>query len=143
MPERSNFQQSVLFEDEVIALRSNPFNNIIPSAQIAQNANLSDIFRFEFEANESPFLLSNAAVNEQKAITAIYTKATELKISYQEQYTIVPAMCNTFNKQLEKALVFEFEEKKEMPLTETYMALGSTSNWAEETEQKIFEELRE
>ncbi|KAG9300890.1 hypothetical protein G9A89_015346 [Geosiphon pyriformis] len=26
-----------------------------------------------------------------------------------------------------------------MPLTETYMALGSTSNWAEETEQKIFE----
>ncbi|KAG9298326.1 hypothetical protein G9A89_002814 [Geosiphon pyriformis] len=29
-----------------------------------------------------------------------------------------------------------------MPLTEIYMALGSTSNWAEETEQKIFEESR-
>ncbi|KAG9304036.1 hypothetical protein G9A89_005946 [Geosiphon pyriformis] len=29
-----------------------------------------------------------------------------------------------------------------MPLTETYMALGSTSNWAEETEQEIFEESR-
>ncbi|KAG9295797.1 hypothetical protein G9A89_009026 [Geosiphon pyriformis] len=29
-----------------------------------------------------------------------------------------------------------------MPLTETYMALGSTSNWAEKTEQGIFEELR-
>ncbi|KAG9301444.1 hypothetical protein G9A89_018116 [Geosiphon pyriformis] len=29
-----------------------------------------------------------------------------------------------------------------MPLTETYMALGSTFNWAEETEQEIFEESR-
>ncbi|KAG9290688.1 hypothetical protein G9A89_011651 [Geosiphon pyriformis] len=29
-----------------------------------------------------------------------------------------------------------------MSLTETYMALGSTSNWAEETEQKIFKESR-
>ncbi|KAG9299093.1 hypothetical protein G9A89_020406 [Geosiphon pyriformis] len=29
-----------------------------------------------------------------------------------------------------------------MPLIETYMALGSTSNWAEETEQKIFEEFK-
>ncbi|KAG9305950.1 hypothetical protein G9A89_016603 [Geosiphon pyriformis] len=29
-----------------------------------------------------------------------------------------------------------------MPLTETYMAFGSTSNWAKETEQKIFEETR-
>ncbi|KAG9290690.1 hypothetical protein G9A89_011653 [Geosiphon pyriformis] len=208
--------------------------------QIAQNANLSDIFPFEFEANESPFLLSNAAVNEQKAITAMYTEATvkrkpihlildsgsagsiityqlmqqfkrnvnrpaqtvivtadgmkkipvgeiddfsfsingitipvkvfvmdalqyqalvrndwllkananlnwetqELKISYQRQYTIVPVTCGTFNKCSEKALVFEFEEEKEMPLTETYMALGSTSNWAEETEQKIFKESR-
>ncbi|KAG9284435.1 hypothetical protein G9A89_023692 [Geosiphon pyriformis] len=162
----------------IAALKSNLSNNTIPPAQIAQNANLSDIFPFEFEANESPFLLSNAAVNEQKAITAIYTKATvekkpirlildsrsagtqtvivtadgmkktpvgeidnfpftidritipvkvlvmdtpqyqalvrndwllkananldwetqELKISYQEQYTIVPATYDTFNK---------------------------------------------
>ncbi|KAG9303051.1 hypothetical protein G9A89_022140 [Geosiphon pyriformis] len=169
-----------------------------------------------FETNESPFLLSNAAANEQKAITVMYTKATveekpirlildsgsarsiiiyqtvdrpaqtvivtaddmkktpvgeidnfsftidgitipvkvlvmdapqyqalELKISYQEQYTIVPAICGIFNKQSEKALVFEFEEEKKMPLTETYMALGSPSNWAEETEQKIFKESRE
>ncbi|KAG9307594.1 hypothetical protein G9A89_023159 [Geosiphon pyriformis] len=29
-----------------------------------------------------------------------------------------------------------------MPLTETYMALGSTSNWAEKTKQEIFEESR-
>ncbi|KAG9287802.1 hypothetical protein G9A89_017397 [Geosiphon pyriformis] len=46
------------------------------TSQIAQNANLSDIFSFEFEANESPFLLRNAAANEQKAITTMYTKAT-------------------------------------------------------------------
>ncbi|KAG9302187.1 hypothetical protein G9A89_020621 [Geosiphon pyriformis] len=225
IPEKSDFQQTALSEGEVAAPKSNPFNHTIPPAQIAQNANLSNIFPFEFEANESPFLLSNAAINEQKAITAMYTEATvkgkpihlildsgsagnrpaqtvivtadgmkktpvgeidnflftidgiiipvkvlvmdapqyqalvgndwllkanaylnwetqELKISYQEQYTIVPATCSTFNKQSEKAPVFEFKEEKEMPLTETYMALRSPSNWAEKTEQEIFEELR-
>ncbi|KAG9294235.1 hypothetical protein G9A89_021594 [Geosiphon pyriformis] len=71
-----DFQQTVLSEDEVAVLRSNPSNHTIPPAQIAQNANLSDIFPFEFEANESSFLLSNAAVNEQKAITAMYTEVT-------------------------------------------------------------------
>ncbi|KAG9303132.1 hypothetical protein G9A89_005090 [Geosiphon pyriformis] len=166
-------------------------------------------------SNKSPFLLSNAAVNEQKAITAMYTEATvegkpirlildngsagtrmvivtadgmkktpvgeiddfpftingitipvkvlvmdafqyqalvrnnwllkananlnwetqELKILYQEQYIIVPATC-------EKAPVFEFEEEKEMPPTKTYMAFRSPSNWAEKTEQEIFEESR-
>ncbi|KAG9290731.1 hypothetical protein G9A89_011694 [Geosiphon pyriformis] len=202
IPEKSDFQQTAPFEDEVAAPRSNPSNHTILPAQIAQNANLSNIFSFEFEANESPFLLSNTAVNEQKTITAIPAqtvivtansmkktpvgeinnfpfsingitipvkilvmdapqyqalvgndwlfkananlnwKTQELKISYQRQYTIVPAICNIFNKQSEKAPVFEFEEKKEMPLAETYMALGSTFNWAEETEQKIFEESR-
>ncbi|KAG9303439.1 hypothetical protein G9A89_013765 [Geosiphon pyriformis] len=29
-----------------------------------------------------------------------------------------------------------------MPFIETYMALGSPSNWAEETEQEIFKESR-
>ncbi|KAG9307154.1 hypothetical protein G9A89_016982 [Geosiphon pyriformis] len=174
MPEESDFQQSTLSEGKIAAPRSNSFNNTIPSAQIAQNANLSDIFLFEFKANESSFLLSNAAANKQKAITAMYTEATliqqlqrtvdrpaqtvivtadgmkktpvrkidnfsftidgitisvkvlvmdapqyqalvgndwlfkvhanldwatqELKILYQEQYTIVPATCSTFNK---------------------------------------------
>ncbi|KAG9305368.1 hypothetical protein G9A89_011501 [Geosiphon pyriformis] len=199
IPEESDFQQPAFSEGKVAAPKSNPSNNTIPSAQIAQNANFSDIFPFEFETNKSPFLLSNAAANEQKTITAMYTKATveeklirlildsgsagsiityqliqqlqrtidrpaqtviitadgmkktpvreidnflfiideitilELKISYQEQYTIVSATC---------VPVFEFEEEKEMLLTKTYMALGSTSNWAEETEQKIFEESR-
>ncbi|KAG9291060.1 hypothetical protein G9A89_012932 [Geosiphon pyriformis] len=74
--EKSDFQQTALSKDEVAAPRLNPSNHTIPPAQIAQNTNLSDIFPFEFEANESPFLLSNAAVNEQKAITAMYTEAT-------------------------------------------------------------------
>ncbi|KAG9284594.1 hypothetical protein G9A89_004636 [Geosiphon pyriformis] len=76
IPEESDFQQTALSESEVVVPRSNPFNHTIPPTQIAQNANLSNIFPFEFEANESPFLLSNTAVNEQKAITAIYTEAT-------------------------------------------------------------------
>ncbi|KAG9286867.1 hypothetical protein G9A89_012417 [Geosiphon pyriformis] len=170
---------------KIAAPRSNPSNNTIPPAQIVQNANLSDIFPFEFEANKLPFLLSNTAANKQKAITAMYTEATlmqqfqktvdrpaqtvivtangmkktpvekidnflftingitisvkvlvmdasqyqalELKISYQGQYTIV----------LATSPVFEFEEKKEMPLTETYMAIGLTSNWTEKTERKF------
>ncbi|KAG9304600.1 hypothetical protein G9A89_020164 [Geosiphon pyriformis] len=76
IPEGSDFQQTALFEGEAAALKSNPSNNTIPPAQIAQNANLSDIFLFEFEANKLPFLLSNAAANKQKAITAMYTEAT-------------------------------------------------------------------
>ncbi|KAG9285635.1 hypothetical protein G9A89_009275 [Geosiphon pyriformis] len=58
-------------QDEIATPRSNSSNNIIPPAQIVQNANLSDIFPFEFEANELLFLLSNTAANKQKAITAI------------------------------------------------------------------------
>ncbi|KAG9299808.1 hypothetical protein G9A89_013168 [Geosiphon pyriformis] len=77
-----------------------------------------------------------------KANANLDWETQELKILYQKQYTIVSATCGTFNKQLKKAPVFEFEEEKEMPLTETYMALGLTSNWAEETKQKIFEESR-
>ncbi|KAG9294903.1 hypothetical protein G9A89_003243 [Geosiphon pyriformis] len=76
IPEESDFQQTALSEGKVAAPKSNSSNHTILPAQIVQNANLSDIFLFEFEANESPFLLSNAAVNEQKAITAMYTEAT-------------------------------------------------------------------
>ncbi|KAG9298095.1 hypothetical protein G9A89_004959 [Geosiphon pyriformis] len=238
--QKSNFQQTALFESKTAAPRQNSSNNTISPARIAQNTNLSDIFPFEFEANELPSLLSNVAVNKQKAITAMYTEADvegkpirlildnesagsiiiyqliqqlqqtvdkpaqtviitadsmkktpvrkidnflftidgitipvkvlvmdapqyqalikndwflktnanldweiqELKISYQGQHIIVSATCRTFNKQSEKVPVLEFEEEKEMPLTEIYMALGSTSNWAEKTEQEIFEKSR-
>ncbi|KAG9301498.1 hypothetical protein G9A89_008350 [Geosiphon pyriformis] len=143
IPEESDFQQPALSEGKVAAPRSNLFNNTIPPAQIAQNANLSDIFPFEFEANKSLFLFSNVTANEQRALVGkdwlLKTNANlnwetqKLKISYQGQYTIIPVT----------SPVFEFEEEKKIPLTETYMALGSTSNWAEETEQKIFEESRE
>ncbi|KAG9292931.1 hypothetical protein G9A89_016293 [Geosiphon pyriformis] len=75
IPEESDFQQTALSEGKVAAPRSNPSNHNILPAQIAQNANLSDIFLFEFEANKSPFLFNNTAVNQQKAITAMYTEA--------------------------------------------------------------------
>ncbi|KAG9288602.1 hypothetical protein G9A89_006703 [Geosiphon pyriformis] len=51
------------------------YHTALSEARIAENANLSDIFFFKFEANESLFLLSNAAANEQKAIMAMYTEA--------------------------------------------------------------------
>ncbi|KAG9287174.1 hypothetical protein G9A89_003022 [Geosiphon pyriformis] len=77
MPEEQDFCHTVLSEGRAVAQQQNPFYTptTIPPARIAKNANLSDIFPFEFEANELPFLLSNAVANEQKAITAMYTKA--------------------------------------------------------------------
>ncbi|KAG9287377.1 hypothetical protein G9A89_023749 [Geosiphon pyriformis] len=209
MPEEQDFHHTALSEDRAAAQQqqnSSYTSTTIPPARIAENANLSDIFSFEFEANKSLFLLSNAAANEQKAIMAMYTEA-EVKgktirlildsgsagsiITYQlmqqlkrnvdrpaqtviitandmkktpvgeidnfpftlngitipikvlvidaPQYqALVPAICNTFNKHSEKAPAFEFELEEEKPLIETFMALKSTSNWANETEQEHF-----
>ncbi|KAG9303291.1 hypothetical protein G9A89_013617 [Geosiphon pyriformis] len=77
IPEEQNFCHTALSEDKAAAQQQNSSYTptTIPSARIAENANLSDIFPFEFEANESSFLLSNAAANEQKDITAMYTEA--------------------------------------------------------------------
>ncbi|KAG9294539.1 hypothetical protein G9A89_008650 [Geosiphon pyriformis] len=77
MPEEQDFHHTALSEGRAAAQQQNPSYTltIIPPARIAENTNLSDIFPFEFEANESPFLLSNVTANEQKAIMAIYTKA--------------------------------------------------------------------
>ncbi|KAG9284671.1 hypothetical protein G9A89_003631 [Geosiphon pyriformis] len=239
MPEEQDFYHTALSEGRAAAQQQqNPSYTLttIPPARIAKNANLSDIFSFEFEANESPFLLSNAATNEQKAIMAMYTEAKvkrktihlilnsgsarsiiiyqliqqlkknvdrpaqtvivtangmkktpvgeidnfpftfdgitipvkvlvmnapqyqaligndwlqkananlnwetqELTISYQGQHAQVPATCGTFNKSSEKAPAFEFEPEEEKPLIETFMAFGSMSNWADETEQEHF-----
>ncbi|KAG9293024.1 hypothetical protein G9A89_016386 [Geosiphon pyriformis] len=77
MSEEQDFHHTTLSEGRDIAQQQNSFYTpiTIPLARIAENANLSDIFPFEFEANKSPFLLSNAAANKQKAITAMYTEA--------------------------------------------------------------------
>ncbi|KAG9292523.1 hypothetical protein G9A89_002158 [Geosiphon pyriformis] len=77
MSEEQDFYHTAPSEDRATAQQQNLFHNrttILP-VQIAENANLSDIFPFEFEANESLFLLSNVAANKQKAITAMYTEA--------------------------------------------------------------------
>ncbi|KAG9285511.1 hypothetical protein G9A89_006499 [Geosiphon pyriformis] len=238
IPEEQNFHHTVLSEGRAAARQQNSSytpTTILP-ARIAENANLSDIFSFKFEANESPFLLSNVATNKQKAITVMYTEAEvegkpiclildsgsagsiityqlmqqlkrnvdrlaktvivtadgikktpvgeidnfpftldriiisvkilvmntpqyqalirnnwlqkananlnwetqELTISYQGQHTQVSVTCDTFNKCSEKAPAFEFELEEEKPIIETFMALGSTSNWADETEQQYF-----
>ncbi|KAG9303269.1 hypothetical protein G9A89_013595 [Geosiphon pyriformis] len=171
LQKESDFQQTA---GVIAAPKSNPSNHTILLAQIAQNANLSDIFPFEFEANKLPFLLSNAAVNEQKTITVMYTEATmEGKpiclildsgsagsiITYQ----LIQQLKQNVDRSAQTVIVTADDMKKtpigeidnfsftidritipvkEMPLTETYMALGLPSNWAEETEQEIFEESR-
>ncbi|KAG9306651.1 hypothetical protein G9A89_004198 [Geosiphon pyriformis] len=217
MPEEQNSYHTALLEGRATAQQQNLFYNhtTIPPVRIAENTNFSNIFSFEFEANESPFLLSSAAANKQKAITAIYTEAEtekklihlildsgsariiviadgmkktpvgeidnflftlngitipvkvlvmdalqyqalvgndwlqkantkldwktqELQISYQGQHARVPVTCSTFNKCSEKAPAFEFELEEEKPIIKTFMALGSTSNWANKTEQQYF-----
>ncbi|KAG9307765.1 hypothetical protein G9A89_023330 [Geosiphon pyriformis] len=78
MPEEQDFHHIASSEGRAAAQQQqNPSHNhtTIPPARITENANLSDIFPFEFEANELPFLLSNATANEQKAITAMYAEA--------------------------------------------------------------------
>ncbi|KAG9302991.1 hypothetical protein G9A89_007698 [Geosiphon pyriformis] len=74
----------------------------------------------------------------QKANANLNWETQELTISYQGQHARIPAICGTFNKHSEKAPAFEFEPKEEKPIIETFMALGSTSNWADETEQEHF-----
>ncbi|KAG9293802.1 hypothetical protein G9A89_019140 [Geosiphon pyriformis] len=191
MPEEQDFYHITLSEGRAVAQQQNSSytSTTIPSARIAENTNLSDIFPFKFEANESPFLLSNTAANKQKAITVMYTEAEvegkpihlildsgstgsiityqlmqqlkrnvdqpaqtvivtadgikktstqELTISYQEQHTQVPVTCDTFNKCSKKAPAFEFEPEEEKPIIKTFMTLGSTSNWADKTEQQYF-----
>ncbi|KAG9307688.1 hypothetical protein G9A89_023253 [Geosiphon pyriformis] len=170
MPEKQNFYHTAPSKGRAAAQQQNPSytSTTISPARIAENANLSNIFPFEFEANESPFLLSNAAANEQKAITAMYTKAEvlvmdapqyqalvrndwfqkantkldweiqELQLSYQGQHTRVSATCSTFNKHSEKAPAFKSKPEEEKPIIEMFMTLGSTSNWADETEQQYF-----
>ncbi|KAG9304590.1 hypothetical protein G9A89_020154 [Geosiphon pyriformis] len=164
MPEEQDFHHTALSEGRAAIQQQNPSYTptTIPPARIAENANLSDIFSFKFEANESLFLLSNTAANKQKAITAMYTKAevkekairlildsgsAESIITYQlmqqlkknvdrpAQTVIVTA---DGMKKTPKAPVFEFEEEKEKPVVEIFMALESTSNWAEETKQTYF-----
>ncbi|KAG9292695.1 hypothetical protein G9A89_008283 [Geosiphon pyriformis] len=132
MSEGSNFQQSALSESKVAAPRSNPSNNTIPLAQIAQNTNLSDIFSFKFEANESPFLLSNAAANEQKAITAIYTEATLQKTVDKPAQTVIITADD-----MKKTPVREIDN---FPFTIDGITIPVK---AEKTEQEIFEESRE
>ncbi|KAG9298598.1 hypothetical protein G9A89_000817 [Geosiphon pyriformis] len=85
MPKEQNFRHTALSEGRAAAQQQNPSYTptTIPPARIAENANLSDIFPFEFEANESLFLLSNIAANEQKAITAMYTEAEADKTEQQ------------------------------------------------------------
>ncbi|KAG9288224.1 hypothetical protein G9A89_020530 [Geosiphon pyriformis] len=208
MLEEQDFYHTALLEGRAAAQQQNSFYTLttIPPARIAENANLLDIFLFEFKANKLLFLLSNAATNKQKAITAMYTEAevegktirlilnsgsTGSIITYQliqqlkrnvdrpaqtvivtandmkktpvgeidnflftldritipvkvlvidaPQYqALVPATYSTFNKCSEKAPAFEFELEEKKPLIETFMALGSTSNWADETEQEHF-----
>ncbi|KAG9285092.1 hypothetical protein G9A89_009903 [Geosiphon pyriformis] len=83
MPEKQDFHHTAPSEGRATAQQQNPLyipTTILP-ARIAENANLSDIFPFNFEANESPFLLSNAAANEQKAITIMYTEAETIIVT--------------------------------------------------------------
>ncbi|KAG9304287.1 hypothetical protein G9A89_019849 [Geosiphon pyriformis] len=77
MPEEQDFHYTAPSEGRAAAQQQNSsyILTTIPPARIAKNANFSDIFPFEFEANELSSLLSNAAANEQKAITAMYTEA--------------------------------------------------------------------
>ncbi|KAG9288859.1 hypothetical protein G9A89_012188 [Geosiphon pyriformis] len=170
MPEEQDFHYTAPSEGRATAQQQNSsYTSItISPARIAENANFSDIFPFEFKANESPFLLSNTAANKQKAITAMYTEAetpvgeidnfpftldritipVKVLIMNAPQYQALTEKPKNYNSSIKnnipeypllvKAPAFEFEPKEKKPIIETFMALGLTSNWADETEQQYF-----
>ncbi|KAG9304417.1 hypothetical protein G9A89_019979 [Geosiphon pyriformis] len=77
IPKEQDFYHIALSEGKAAARQQNLSYTLITISltRIVENANFSNIFPFEFEANESPFLFSNTVINEQKAITAMYTEA--------------------------------------------------------------------
>ncbi|KAG9284738.1 hypothetical protein G9A89_003041 [Geosiphon pyriformis] len=117
IPEEQDFYHTALSEGRAAAQQQNSSHNhtTIPSARIAENANLSDIFLFEFEIIiPVKVLVIDASQLGNPRTTNLLPKTT----------CLTPA--------------FEFESEEEKPIIKTFMALGSTSNWANETEQKHF-----
>ncbi|KAG9284579.1 hypothetical protein G9A89_004621 [Geosiphon pyriformis] len=107
---------------------------VIITADGIKKTPVEEIDNFSFTIDRITILVKVLVMDapQYQANANLDWETQKLKISYQEQHIIVSATSS----------VLEFEKEKEMPLTETYMALGSTSNWAEETEQEIFEESR-
>ncbi|KAG9289359.1 hypothetical protein G9A89_007920 [Geosiphon pyriformis] len=91
---------------------------------------------FVMDTSQYQALIGNDWLQETNA--NLNWETQELTIFYQGQHVRVPAICSTFNKCSEKAPAFEFEPEEEKPIIETFMALGSMSNWADETEQEHF-----
>ncbi|KAG9303479.1 hypothetical protein G9A89_018375 [Geosiphon pyriformis] len=126
-----------------------PAQTVIVTADGMKKTPVGEIDNFPFTLNEITILVKVLVMDAsqyqaligndwfQKANAKLDWKTQELQLSYQEQHAQVPATCGTFNKCSGKAPAFEFEPE-EKPIIETFMALGSISNWADETEQQYF-----
>ncbi|KAG9291954.1 hypothetical protein G9A89_004892 [Geosiphon pyriformis] len=127
-----------------------PAQTIIVTADSIKKTPVGEIDNFPFTLNgitiPTEILVMDAPQYQalvrndwlQKANAKLDWETQELQISYQGQHAQVPTTCGIFNKHSEKALAFEFEPEEEKPIIETFMALGSMSNWADETEQEHF-----
>ncbi|KAG9287891.1 hypothetical protein G9A89_017486 [Geosiphon pyriformis] len=127
-----------------------PAQTIIVTANGMKKTPVGKIDNFPFTIDEITILVKVLVMDApqyqalirnnwlQKANANLNWKTQELTISYQGQHARVLATCSTFNKHSEKAPAFEFKLEEEKPIIETFMALGSTSNWADETEQQYF-----
>ncbi|KAG9303220.1 hypothetical protein G9A89_003342 [Geosiphon pyriformis] len=162
MPEKQDFYHTVLSKNRAAAQQQNSsyIPTTIPPARIAENANFSDIFPFKFKANELPPMnKKQLLLFEGKTIclildiivTADGMKKTLVREIDKFLFTLdgitilvkvlimdAPQVNNLLPRTTRPILAFEFELEEEKPIIETFMALGLTSNWAEETEQEHF-----
>ncbi|KAG9288710.1 hypothetical protein G9A89_004329 [Geosiphon pyriformis] len=112
--------------------------------QLKRNTPVEEIDNFPFTLDGITIpvkvLVMDAPQNDwlQKANANLNWKTQELTISYQGQHARVPVICGIFNKCSEKVPAFKFEPEEKKSIIETFMALGSTSNWADKTEQEYF-----
>ncbi|KAG9306628.1 hypothetical protein G9A89_000727, partial [Geosiphon pyriformis] len=146
----SEFAESIITYQLMQQLKRNvdrPAQTIIVTADGMKKTPVKEIDNFPFtidgitipvkvlvmDASQYQALVGNNWL--QKANANLNWETQELTISYQGQHVWVPATCDTFNKCSKKAPAFEFEPEEKKPIIETFMALGSTSNWADETKQ--------
>ncbi|KAG9286946.1 hypothetical protein G9A89_001184 [Geosiphon pyriformis] len=121
IPEKSDFQQTALSKGEVAIPRSNPSNHTIPPVQIAQNANLSDIFHLNLKQMNHHFCLVMQHYNiQEKRPKTSETKTSNKGKQRLKQYSRTTSNTPTLQKTTAKHLQTpEQETSVKLPLSIT------------------------
>ncbi|KAG9295726.1 hypothetical protein G9A89_001743 [Geosiphon pyriformis] len=142
MPEEQDFHHIVLPEDRaqkaITAIYTEAEVKRKPIHLILDSGSTRSIITYQLMQQLKRNTLVGEIDNFPFTIDGITIPVKVLVMDASQYQALVSAICGIFNKHSEKALAFEFEPEEEKPIIETFMALGSTSNWADETEQEHF-----